>query len=302
MKIIDAHVHLVQYICGFGSRGELRAIGGGKAMYADGSVLNLIPPELGEYTVTPESVIALMDREGVEKAVILQGNYLGFQNQYALDAMHKYPDRFQAAVTFDPFCRNKKLILENLVDKQGAKVLKMEISTGSGLMAAHETLPLDGKIMEEVYEYADQKNMVCVMDIGRVEMESYQPEALRRAILRHPNMKWVVCHVLAPQKGGEARMEDDLRLLNLPNVWFDFAAIATNVNRGEAYPFPAAQEVVRRAKGVVGADRMMFGTDIPSTLTRQSYRHMVEYALPLFTEAEQEKVYYDTANMVYFGG
>ncbi len=302
MKIIDAHVHLVQYICGFGSRGELRAIGGGKAMYADGSVLNLIPPELGEYTVTPESVIALMDREGVEKAVILQGNYLGFQNQYALDATHKYPDRFQAAVTFDPFCRNKKLILENLVDKQGAKVLKMEVSTGSGLMAAHETLPLDGKIMEEVYEYADQKNMVCVMDIGRVEMESYQPEALRRAILRHPNMKWVVCHVLAPQKGGEARMEDDLRLLNLPNVWFDFAAIATNVNRGEAYPFPAAQEVVRRAKGVVGADRMMFGTDIPSTLTRQSYRHMVEYALPLFTEAEQEKVYYDTANMVYFGG
>ena len=302
MKIIDAHVHLVQYICGFGSRGELRAIGGGKAMYADGSVLNLIPPELGEYTVTPESVIALMDREGVEKAVILQGNYLGFQNQYALDATHKYPDRFQAAVTFDPFCRNKKLILENLVDKQGAKVLKMEVSTGSGLMAAHETLPLDGKIMEEVYEYADQKNMVCVMDIGREEMESYQPEALRRAILRHPNMKWVVCHVLAPQKGGEARMEDDLRLLNLPNVWFDFAAIATNVNRGEAYPFPAAQEVVRRAKGVVGADRMMFGTDIPSTLTRQSYRHMVEYALPLFTEAEQEKVYYDTANMVYVGG
>ena len=32
------------------------------------------------------------------------------------------------------------------------------------------------------------------------------PEALRRAILRHPNMKWVFCHVLAPQKGGEARM------------------------------------------------------------------------------------------------
>ena len=32
--------------------------------------------------------------------------------------------------------------------------------------------------MEEVYEYAEQKNMVCVMDIGRVEMESYQPEAL----------------------------------------------------------------------------------------------------------------------------
>ena len=42
MKIIDAHVHLVQCICGFGSRGELRAIGEGKARYADGSVISLI--------------------------------------------------------------------------------------------------------------------------------------------------------------------------------------------------------------------------------------------------------------------
>ena len=77
MKIIDAHVHLVQYICGFGSRGELRAIGGGKAMYADGSVLNLIPPELGEYTVTPESVIALMDREGVAEGCHPAGKLSG---------------------------------------------------------------------------------------------------------------------------------------------------------------------------------------------------------------------------------
>lgn len=131
MKIIDAHVHLVQCICGFGSRGELRAIGEGKARYADGSVISLIPPELGEYDVTPEKVITLMDQEQVEKAVILQGNYLGFQNEYALMAEKKYPDRFRAAITYDPFCRNKKLILENLVEKQGARIVKFEVSTGS---------------------------------------------------------------------------------------------------------------------------------------------------------------------------
>ncbi len=31
MKIIDAHVHLVEIIAGYGRRGELRAIGDGKA-------------------------------------------------------------------------------------------------------------------------------------------------------------------------------------------------------------------------------------------------------------------------------
>ncbi len=236
MKIIDAHVHLVQYICGFGSRGELRAIGGGRARYADGSEISLIPEELGEYDVTPEKLIELMDREGVEKAVLLQGNYLGFQNEYSLAAMRKYPDRLQAAVTYDPFCRNKDLILENLVEKQGARVVKFEVSTGSGLMAAHETVALDGDRMEEAFRYAEERGLVCVMDIGRAGTASYQPEALRRAIMRYPGMKFVVCHVLMPQKGGEARMEEDLRMLALPNVWFDFAALPANVNKGEAYP------------------------------------------------------------------
>ncbi len=301
MKIIDAHVHLVQYICGFGSRGELRAIGGGRARYADGSEISLIPKELGEYDVTPEKLIELMDREGVEKAVLLQGNYLGFQNEYSLAAMRKYPDRLQAAVTYDPFCRNKDLILENLVEKQGARVVKFEVSTGSGLMAAHETVALDGDRMEEAYRYAEERGLVCVMDIGRAGTVSYQPEALRRAIMRHPGMKFVVCHVLMPQKGGEARMEEDLKMLALPNVWFDFAALPANVNKGEAYPYPAAREALARAKKVVGAERLMYGSDLPSTLIGQSYQKLVDYGIDLFTEEEIEKVYYETANQVYFG-
>lgn len=302
MKIIDAHVHLVQYICGFGSRGELRAAGGGRARYADGSEISLIPPELGEYSVTSEKVLELMDREGVEKAVLLQGNYLGFQNEYSLQAMKKYPDRFQAAVTYDPFCRNKDLILKNLFEKQNARVVKFEVSTGSGLMAAHKTVALDGPMMEEAYEYAQHRNLVCVMDIGRFGTPSYQPEALSRAIGRHPSVKFVVCHVLMPRKGGEAQMEEGLKILNLPNVWFDFAALPANVDKGEAYPYPAAQEALGRAKAIVGAERLMFGSDLPSTLVKETYRKLVDYAAALFTDTECEKVFYGTANEVYFGG
>lgn len=36
MKVIDAHVHLVQCIAGTGAGGEMRSIGGGQGMYADG--------------------------------------------------------------------------------------------------------------------------------------------------------------------------------------------------------------------------------------------------------------------------
>ena len=80
MKIIDAHAHIVQVIAGFGSQGELRPCGNGRAVYASGQVIEMIPPQLGEVDVTPERVIALMDAHHVEKAVLLQGNYFGFQH------------------------------------------------------------------------------------------------------------------------------------------------------------------------------------------------------------------------------
>ena len=47
MKIIDCHAHLVQYIAGTGSGGELRSIGGGMARYANGQTVRMIPEQFG---------------------------------------------------------------------------------------------------------------------------------------------------------------------------------------------------------------------------------------------------------------
>jgi hypothetical protein len=46
----------------------------------------------------------------------------------------------------------------------------------------------------------------------------------------------------------------------------------------------------------------MFGSDLPSTLCRDTYRHLIDYALKsdVFTDSEKELVFYTTANEVYF--
>ena len=56
--------------------------------------------------------------------------------------------------------------------------------------------------MEEAYSYADDKGLVFVIDIGKCNSESWQVEALKKAILRHPGMKFVVCHLLAASMRG----------------------------------------------------------------------------------------------------
>ena len=145
MKIIDAHVHICEHINGWGSRGELRGLGKGKAIYADGKEFQLFPEYMGDYGVCPEKLLEIMDNHNIEKAVILQGNYLGFQNLYAYETMKKYPDRFIAASTIDPFCQNRELIAKHFFEDLKFKIIKMEVSNTSGLMANHDIISLAEK-------------------------------------------------------------------------------------------------------------------------------------------------------------
>lgn len=300
MKVIDAHVHLIQCVAGMGSGGELRSCGGGKARYANGQVIQLIPEELGGDQVTPETVLKIMDENDVEKAVLLQGNYYGFQNQYSYDAMQKYPDRFLAAASYDPFCRDCDGIRKYLFEELKIPVVKFEVSTTSGLMCNH-VFRLDGAFMEDAYSYAEEHGQVFVIDIGKCCSESWQVLALRRAIQRHPQLKFVVCHLLACAQGQEEYLREGLEQLALPNVWFDLAAVTHNC-RPDAFPYPRTMEFLKIAKNIVGADRLMFATDLPSALKRDTYRHYIEMftETDVFTAREKEQILHDTAELVYF--
>ena len=278
MNIIDSHIHICRCINGFGNSGEMQAIGGGYASYADGTIFQMIPECLGEYDVTPKAVLKVMDEAGVSKAVMLQGNFLGPQNLYTYEAAKKYPDRLAAAATYDPFCRNVDSIRKHLFEDLGIKIVKFEISTGSGLMSYHPTIPLDGDVIEEMLSYAEMHNNTVVFDIGRYPAECWQPEALARAIKRHPDTQFVVCHLLAPRglvqenvwlKGMEA--------LTLDNVVFDLASLPSNQGKDARYPYPDAIHYIKRAIELVGSDRLMWGSDLPMNLCKDSYRHLIDY-------------------------
>ena len=126
-------------------------------------------------------------------------------------------------------------------------------------MSYHGKVDLSGDVMDEVFSDANERNLVFVIDIGRAESLSFQVDNLRKMISRYPDMKFVVCHLLAPRPQDEAVMTEGIRKLNLPNVWFDLAAMPSNV-RPEKYPYPTAQHFLKIAKGIVGADRLIFGS------------------------------------------
>lgn len=304
MKIIDSHAHLVQYIAGIGAGGELRSIGDGMAQYADGSIVRMIPEEFHTDGVSPEQFLEVMDQNGVEKAVLLQGNFYGFQNHYTWEAMKKYPNRFTGAASYDPWSAGRDAIRKHLFEELGFRIVKFEMSIGSGLMSSHPDFQIDSERMDEAFSYASQRGQVIVVDIGKCKSPSWQIGALKKEIQRYPEAKWVACHLLAPSGRNEEVLVEALNTLCLPNLWFDLSSVVHNCRSGcsESEAFLKALHYTELARDLVGADKLMFGTDFPSVLKEDSYQSCIcwlENAKNL-TDKEKEQIFYKNAEYVYF--
>ncbi len=301
MNIIDAHAHIIERIAGFGSRGELRPIGNGKARWANGDEIFLIPPQLGSYDFTAESLISLMNEEGVSKAVLLQGSFYGFQNEYSYEATKKYPEKFVSAGTLDPFCKQKNELLQRLLDIMKIRIIKFEVSSGGGLMSYHKDFDLDGEVFNDIFSTIANYGCTLVLDIGSPGMPSFQIEAVRKVAMAYPEMKIVICHLLAPTLNDANKLEESLKKLCLENVWFDLAAIPWNL-APETYPYPTGRKYLKIAKNIVGPEKLIWGSDVPSVITREKYSNLISFITTanIFTDKELEEIFYLNAVDVYF--
>lgn len=294
MKIIDAHTHVFESLSGFGAKGELRSLGGGRARWANGEEIQMIPPGMGDREFTPETLLSLMDENGVEKAILLQGSFYGFQNEYTYEAAQKYPDRLVACATLDPFCKQADRLLNRFLVEWDIPIVKFETSSGGGLMGYHNDFAIDGEVFSSIFQAVAKAGATLVLDIGSPGMASFQPEAVANVARKYPELKIVVCHLLAPRLGDEKALVQGLQQLALPNVWLDLAAIPWNVEP-EPYPYPTGVRYVELAKSIVGAEKLLWGSDVPSPLTRDSYAHLMKYLLGAFTQQEAENVFYHNA-------
>jgi predicted TIM-barrel fold metal-dependent hydrolase len=303
MKKIDAHLHVARIVAGYCRRGELRAIGGGRAAWGNGEEFQLFPTngDYGDDHFYAEEALKLMDRNEVERAVLMSGSMYGFQNRYHGEILKKYPDRFCPSCTIDPFMTGYMQAMERNFEELGFRLAKFEVSSGGGLMGCHDPFDLSGDRMMAIYKLVERHHGVVALDVGDLVMESHQTTALARIADRCPDLKLVVCHLLAPDRAKRKEWRAELELLSQANIWFDIAAVP-KILTGDVYPFPDTHEYLAEAKSIVTAKKMMWGTDAPFAATNDSYENLTDYLQKgsAFTEEELEGVYYNNAKFVYF--
>lgn len=300
MRKIDAHLHLAKIIAGYCARGESRAAGNGMVVWANGDSYQLIPEGLGNESFLAEAALKLMDENEVEKAVLMQGSLYGFQNEYYREILKTYPGRFCPTVSVDPSMANHMEILERFFRDEGFHAAKFEVSSGGGLMGANPSFVLSDHMMEIFQLVEDYKGTVA-LDIGDLMMDSHQPASIVRIAKRCPNLKVVICHLCAPHRDLHDEWVAELRMMKQDNVWFDISSIP-KILTPDVYPYPDAAEFLKEAKGIIGAKRLLWGTDAPYAATQDSYEHLSDYLMKngAFTDDELADVYYNNANEVYF--
>ena len=303
MKKIDAHLHLAKVLAGYCRRGELRAAGEGKARWGNGEVFQLLPQngDYGEECFTAEMALRIMDRNEVEKAVLMNGSMYGFQNGYHEELLEKYPDRFCPSCEMDPFMTDHMQALTRFLEEKHFHLVKFEVSSGGGLMGCHDPFDLSGDRMMEIYRLIEKNHGVVALDVGDILMESHQTAALMRIADRCPDLKVVICHLLAPMRDKRKEWRAELSMLSQANIWFDIAAMP-KIMAPDAWPYPETVEFLGEAADIVGSKKLMWGTDAPFAATQDTYEHLADYLTETdsFTDSELEDIYYNNAYEVYF--
>ena len=93
-----------------------------------------------------------MDRNEVERAVLMQGSMYGFQNRYYGELLRRYPDRFCPACTVDPYMTDAAQTMEYFFEEKGFHAAKFEVSSGGGLMGCHDPFDLAGSKMRPLFD------------------------------------------------------------------------------------------------------------------------------------------------------
>jgi len=303
--IIDSHLHITHGFHGLVQDGPTRSSTYGRVFLGDHEFQLLPPLHPGKTAFEPETLLRLMDWVGVDKSVLLQGSFYGDQNDYLSEAVKKWPNRFTAAAYIDPR-GEAHAQFELAVEEFGFRILKFELSESTGFCGVFPDLRLDSDEMNWIWQKAAERDLVVTLDLGKGRTPAYQTADVESIVARHPKLKIVICHLAQPPIADQQDKElnqlwrEQVLLGRHANVWLDTSALPAYAE--EDYPFPIALDYMHQAADLVGADKLMWGSDIPGLLGQATYQQCLNMVRrhSRFSPAELDLILGETANKVYF--
>jgi predicted TIM-barrel fold metal-dependent hydrolase len=277
MMIVDAHMHIWNKIHGqIGGKTPVTPIKNGMIKIGDTPLLGMPSSHL-DCSAVAQLAIAEFDAAGVDVGVVVQEYMDGPQNEYLLEAMKQFPNRFFGHA------------LPNFFDKQGvareaaalfAKGFRGLKLCGGHLAAQH--LALDDPLFMPIYEQMAAQGAVLAVDLSTGED---QVPAMENILKHWPTLRVAIGHFgMVNRKGWPGQ----LRLCRHEHVYIETGGIVW-LYRHEGYPFPGAISAIEQARREVGLEKLMWGSDWPRTMVDFTYRQSLDFVRKSAAFSEDEK-------------
>ena len=279
--IIDAHSHLwLRQETSWDGK-EIRSLKNGRSIFL-GEEVQMIPPFIIDGRNTAEVFLSNMDYAQVSAAVVVQEFIDGIQNDYLAEVSRNYPERFfvfgMADYLKDGFYEKAESLLDN-----GFKGLAIP---GHRLLGR----PLDDDEMMRMFHLMEEREALLSITLADGDK---QVEEMERVIGKCPDLKIAIGHLGMANPPATPCWENDswrrqILLAKHDKVMIETGGITWLYN-SEFSPFPSAVCAIREAAGLVGMEKLMWGSDYPRTITAITYRMSYDFIIKSDELTDEEK-------------
>jgi len=273
--------------------------------------LQFMPPGLQHMEASPEYLVAEMDYAGIDVAVLQNDHIYGRLDEYFAQAALEYPDRFVGLAQVEEAFGYRNDQIERLEHSVlGLGMRGLYFSTANFFLTNGKP-EFDDSDFDPLWQTVQRLGIPVFWVLRPVTPGVSFEEYFRRFVRwleRFPDVKSLITHGFP----DAAFMRDfDANSFELP-VWIVEAVMAHDVSLellfpikwgGRwSYPYPQANTLLEAYYQSFGANRLVWGSDMPNVgrycTYAQSLRHALEN-VPYMSEREKRQVFGEnTMNML----
>lgn len=276
-KIIDAHSHLWLRQDTSWNGMPVRTLKNGRSFFLTEEV-QMVPPFMIDGVNSAEVFLSNMNYAQVGGAVVVQEFIDGIQNDYLAKVKSDYPGRFFVFGMCDYFKPGFYDTAASLIDS-GFKGIAIP---GHRLILSDGRVNLNSPEMMKMFHLMEDKGVILSLCLAENNLQNGE---IKEVIEECPRLKIAIGHFGMVTAPG---WEDQIKLALNDNVMIESGGITWLFNK-EFYPFNGAVRAIREAIDMVGADKLMWGSDYPRTITAITYKMSYDFILKTNDLTDMEK-------------
>lgn len=289
-KIIDAHSHLWLRQDTSWNGMPIRTLKNGRSFFLKEEV-QMLPPFMIDGVNSAEVFLSNMDYARIGGAVVVQEFIDGLQNDYLEDVKQKYPDRFFVFGMCDYF--NEDFVEQaKILKDRGFKGIAIP---GHRLRLDDRRVLLNSNEMMRMFHMMETEGMILSLCLDETNVQLGE---IKEVIEECPNLKIAIGHFGMVTTPG---WKDQIKLALNKNVMIESGGITWLFN-SEFYPFNGAVKAIKEAIDMVGADKLMWGSDYPRTITAITYKMSYDFICKTNELSDTEKRLFLGENAIKFYG